>query len=78
LAYKKINDVISTELGEARNASSKTGSVVISGIQDFDIGDFVLIKLKVGTAYRYFSMEVNSVDYSGGNTTLELDSPLKQ
>lgn len=78
MAYKKINDVISAELGEARNSTSKSGKVVISGIQDFDVGDFVLIKLKVGTAYRYFSMQVNSIDYSGGNTTLELDNPLKQ
>jgi hypothetical protein len=54
LAYKKINNIISAELGEARNSTSKGGRIVVAGIQDFDVGDFVLVKLKVGTAYRYF------------------------
>ncbi|NMB82431.1 MAG: hypothetical protein GYA14_11500 [Ignavibacteria bacterium] len=78
MAYKKITDVIASEITEARNSVGKTSNITIAGKQDVSIGDFVLLKLKIGAEYRYFSMQVVNVDFSGGNTSLELENPIQQ
>lgn len=76
--YKKITEVISAEVSEARNTPAKSATILLSGIQDFSIGDNVVLAQARGSQLRYFSLSVKEVTYKNGNTELVCEDLLQQ
>ena len=78
MSYKRINNILSAVINESRNAPSANGTIVVSGDTYVQKGDTILIAQKDGKDLRYFSFLVSDKEVSQGNTTLTVESLIKQ
>ena len=60
---KIINELLSSEISEAKNSVGKTARLSLTGKQAVNVGDTIVVVQKQGAVERYFPLIVSNSEY---------------